>query len=51
MTTVNVGADDVGPGIDRLVEHDHLLEREKIAARDAWRADLDRLADHHLDGV
>jgi hypothetical protein len=44
MTAVDVGADDVGPWVNRLVEHDDLVAGEKIARRDARRADFHRAA-------
>jgi hypothetical protein len=49
---MEIGADDVGVRIDRLVEHDHLVAGAKILARyKARRSDFDRLARCQLDGV
>jgi len=45
VSAKDVGADDVGVGIDRLVEYDHLVTGEKsIARHETGCADFDWLA-------
>ena len=51
VAAMDVGADDVGVGIDRAVQHDDLVDREEVlASRNARRAD-NRRTDFALDRV
>jgi hypothetical protein len=48
---MDIGADNVGIGVDRLVEHGHLIAREEVARREARSPDDDRLTGGDLDRI